>query len=345
MVDWSGLDQNHGGEYAAFEELIEKFIAALRACRVAPYVVLDGGSDVTNKKLETVTLRAEDRIRRAHLAAVEGTQQRILPQLVKLVFRQTLARLEVPVAQCYEEADQEIAALANEWHCPVLSNDSDFYIFDLTEGLLPLSHFQWKAVKQSGLQSYIPCKSYTTSSFCIFFSIQHQFLPTFAALAGNDYVKLQRTELSVRWADFAPVRSGKPSRLEGLLCWLKHFRQPKEALNAVLELMGGLCEKRKEKILERLYLGMQEYQLPASCLTKFFIHGTAPPFPEREVRKSSTFKVLLRPGHTYGSPERQLRKNILLIQSSDIKCFLFKTKYQVKKRFCRNNFSKFLQVF
>lgn len=289
---WSGLDQNHGGEYAAFEELIEKFIAALRTCGVSPYVVLDGGSDVTNKKLETLRQRAADRIRRAHQAAVEGRQNHILPQLVKLVFKQTLARLEVPLAQCSEEADREIAALANEWRCPVLSNDSDFYVYDLSAGLLPIAHFRWEAMEQSGSQSYIPCKKYNTSSFCIFFGIQRQFLPTLAALAGNDYVNLRR-ESSIRWAQFAPEGNGKGSHLKGLLCWLKSFHEPPEALEAVLELMEELSRKRKEEVLKSLYQGMKEYELPASCLKTFFVHGTAPPPPAGEVRKSSPFKVLL----------------------------------------------------
>nr|XP_020472995.1 protein asteroid homolog 1-like isoform X1 [Monopterus albus]XP_020472996.1 protein asteroid homolog 1-like isoform X2 [Monopterus albus]XP_020472997.1 protein asteroid homolog 1-like isoform X3 [Monopterus albus] len=275
----SGLDQNHGGEYAAFEDVIEKFVIALRDCRITPYVVLDGGTDCTDKKLETLTQRAKDRIIKAHRAAAEGSQERILPLLAKLVFRQTLDRLEVPVAQCYGEADEQIATLANEWQCPVLSNDSDFYIFELPAGLLPIDHFKWEAVEQCGSQKYIPCKSYNTSSFCIFFNIQHHLLPTFAALAGNDYVKLQRTS----WAQFAPAGREKPNRLEGLLCWLRDFQQPREALEAALGLMGELSKKSKAEVLQGLSLGMAEYQIPPSSYLKmFFIHKVVPPFPAVE---------------------------------------------------------------
>ncbi len=292
LVDWAGLDQNHGGEYAAFEDLIEKFVTNLRECGIAPYVVLDGGADHTDKKLDTVTQRAVDKLRRAHEAAVDGRQKKILPSLVKLVFKQTMDRLEVPVAQCYEEADQEIAALAHEWQCPVLSNDSDFYIFDLPAGLLPISHFQWEAVTRSGSQSYIPCKSYTTSSFCIFFNIQRQLLPTFAALAGNDYVKLQRMKFTINWIQFCPAGCETPSHLEGLLCWLKGFNEPHDALEAVLGLMGELSKEKNAEVLKGLYLGMGEYQIPHSSLKRFFVHGVPPPFPAgAEVRKSFTFKV------------------------------------------------------
>uniref|UniRef100_A0A668RY36 Asteroid domain-containing protein n=1 Tax=Oreochromis aureus TaxID=47969 RepID=A0A668RY36_OREAU len=272
LADSLGLDQNHGGEYAAYESLIERFITALRTCEVDPYVVLDGGSDHTDKKLETVTQRAEQRIERAHRAAKDGGKENILPIMTKWVFRQTLTRLKVPVAQCFGEADREIAALADKWQCPVLSNDSDFYIFNLSAGLLPISYFQWQDVNGNGSKSYIPCKRYYTSSFCIYFEIQRQLLPTFAALAGNDYVKLQK----FIWSQFAPVASKPQSRLEGLLCWLKDFEEPENALKAAVELMGGKSRKNKEnmkKMLQSLSVGMEEYKLPRSSLMEFFIHG------------------------------------------------------------------------
>ncbi|XP_042345599.1 protein asteroid homolog 1-like isoform X2 [Plectropomus leopardus] len=275
----SGLDQSHGGEYAAFEVLVEKFVKALRDCGISPYVVLDGGSDLTDKKLETVTLRAQDRIKKAHRAA-EGSGGGILPQLVKIVFVQTLARLEVPVAVCYGEADQELAALANEWQCPLLSNDSDFFIFDLPAGLLTFSDFEWEAVRRIGSQSYIPCKSYNTSSACIVLDIRRQLLPAFAALAGNDYVKLQRMEACIRWAQFAPPDCGTASHLEGLLCWLRRFDRPRDAFEAALGLMGELSRKRQEEVLKGLSLGMNEYKVPPSTLKTFFIHGKVPPAKE-----------------------------------------------------------------
>lgn len=300
LADSLGLDQNHGGEYAAYESLIERFITALRTCEVDPYVVLDGGSDHTDKKLETVTQRAEQRIERAHRAAKDGGKENVLPIMTKWVFRQTLTRLKVPVAQCFGEADREIAALADKWQCPVLSNDSDFYIFNLSAGLLPISYFQWQDVNGNGSKSYIPCKRYYTSSFCIYFEIQCQLLPTFAALAGNDYVKLQK----FIWSQFAPVASKPQSRLEGLLCWLKDFEEPEDALKAAVELMGGKSRKNKEnmkKMLQSLSVGMEEYKLPRSSLMEFFIHGVIPLFLVEVMITGTAFRFICR------GPRRELR--------------------------------------
>lgn len=259
---WSGLDQNHGGEYATFEELVENFITALWTCSISPFVILDGGLDASGKKSQTLAER--------------GEQLTDDPLLAKLVFIQTLARLKVPVVVCYEEADQEIAALASDWDCPVLSSDGDFYIFDVPAWMLPLSHFQWRALKQRGSQSYIPCKNYRASNFCIFFGIQKKLLPTFAGFAGNDYVKLKFLD----WSQYSPAHVTKHKRLWGLLCWLKHFHVPEEAMEEVLRQIKGMNAEQQQRMRESLECGVQEYKLPSSCLKKFFIHGIPPSFPE-----------------------------------------------------------------
>ncbi|XP_013885666.1 protein asteroid homolog 1 [Austrofundulus limnaeus] len=274
----SGLDQNHGGEYAAFESLIESFIRALRTCDISPYVVLDGASNISDKKVETQARRTEDRVQRASQAAVSGRSMQILPPLASLVLRQTLARLQVPVAQCFEESDHEIAALASEWKCPVLSNDSDFFIFDLPAGLLPISHFHWKEVNRTGSQNFISCRRFYTSSFCSFFGVQLQLLPSFAALAGNDYVKL--TEIN--WTQFAPADQERPSRLEGLLRWLRDFQRPQDALEAALGLLGDLSPETRRDYLQKLYQGMEDYELRPSPLSRFFLHGVPPEFSALE---------------------------------------------------------------
>ena len=43
------------------------------------------------------------------------------------------------------EADSEIASLAAAWDCAVLSNDSDFFIFDIKGGYIPLSFLCWNS--------------------------------------------------------------------------------------------------------------------------------------------------------------------------------------------------------
>ncbi|KAF4076170.1 hypothetical protein AMELA_G00227380 [Ameiurus melas] len=139
----SHLDQAHSGDYKDFEKIVTLFFKNLRLCDIEPYVVLDGGTDVSDKKYETLKKRYQEKIRRAN-ALSRGRSGDVLPILTPNVFKQILQKLGIPFIQCLAEADWEVAALANEWACPVLSNDSDFYIFGNRGGFLPFSHFQWR---------------------------------------------------------------------------------------------------------------------------------------------------------------------------------------------------------
>ena len=161
--------------------------------------------------------RASKKIQRAHTAAVEGKKEDILPIHTWLVFEQTLSDLNVPQAKCFGEADPQVAALATEWCCPVLSTDSDFYIFDLPGGFLHLNHFSWDKVKADDGGSYIPCQRYTTTLFCNFFHIKPLLLPVFASLAKN-------------WSVFYQFR-----QLEALLKWLKGFQTTEDTLRQAMK--------------------------------------------------------------------------------------------------------------
>ncbi|KAJ3598570.1 hypothetical protein NHX12_002079 [Muraenolepis orangiensis] len=239
----SKLEQNHGGQYLAFQTYVQSFFTTLKECGIKPYVVVDGGS---------------------------GNTKNVFPILTKLVFEQTLIDMEVPLVKCIGEADCELAALASEWRCPVLSNDTDFYIFDLPAGVLPLDHFRWEAAN-----SYIPCKRYTTSHFCSFFNINDQLLPAFATLAGNDYVNLRE----IKWVNF---RNGgrrttyRIKSLEGLLNWLRRFQTTKDALRAAMKLMPYVS-RQEQTMVEKATL---EYRLPSSSLQGFFTEGTALSLPK-----------------------------------------------------------------
>ncbi|XP_038843767.1 protein asteroid homolog 1-like [Salvelinus namaycush] len=208
-------DQQHGGDYDDFEDQVCKFFKALRDCSIEPYVIIDGGSDHTDKKFETLRKRVQSRIKQANHLSMGLKERGLLPIFVKQVFKQVLSSLKVPFAQCIFEADQEIASLAQRWNCPVLSNDSDFYIFDIQAGYLPFFHFQWQnvSVQRGSSQNYIPCKRYTTTSFCRQVNINRQLLPVFAAIAGNDYVNLTNMGFSIRWKGYPQMESNqKPSK-------------------------------------------------------------------------------------------------------------------------------------
>ncbi|XP_026767306.3 protein asteroid homolog 1 [Pangasianodon hypophthalmus] len=266
----SHVDQAHGGDYDGFEKIVTQFFRNLRICDIEPYVVLDGGDDDSDKKFDTLKTRCQERIRRAN-ALSRGRSGEVLPILIKKVFKQILRKLGIPFIQCLAEADWEVAALASEWNCPVLSNDSDFYIFSNRGGFLPISHFQWRKVShKSAAKKSIPAKWFGFKNLCTAFNrMNKQLLPLFAIILGNDYTKLDRSSFP-NFSKFS-TRPGGTAQIDGLLTWLSRFPSPKEAIAALLSPLGK--KRKSDNLNTAITQGMAAYQLKPSSIAQFFLSG------------------------------------------------------------------------
>ncbi|XP_030214613.1 protein asteroid homolog 1-like [Gadus morhua] len=277
----SNLDQNHGGEYLAFQVQVQALFKALADCGIKPYVVMDGGSGTSDIRLDTRMDRARGKVRRAQCAALTGKRRDILPNFILSVFEQTLSDMEVSLVKCFGEADGQLAVLAKEWSCPLLSGDTDFFVFDLPEGVLPLHHFQWDSIKTSGARRYIPCRRYTTSSFCTFFNIDRQLLPVFASLAGNDYVNLKEINWDQNVLAGRQMELSQTARLERLLSWMRGFQTTEDTLTAAMDLMPHMSEQARTELQTGVQKSMLEYRLLSSSLGGFFSQGTVPSLPAK----------------------------------------------------------------
>ncbi|XP_029796166.1 protein asteroid homolog 1 [Suricata suricatta] len=273
----SNLELRYGGDYDSFADVVHKFFESLFACNICPYVVLDGGCDISDKKLKTLKDRAREKIQVAHSLSVGGGGC-VCPLLIREVFIQVLMKLQVCFVQCFSEADRDIMTLANHWNCPVLSSDSDFCIFDLKTGFCPLTSFQWRNVNtvKGTRDCYIPAKCFSVDALCRHFSNMNKaLLPLFAVLCGNDHINLpiMDTFLSkVRLPLGATSSKGRRHhRVWGLLNWLSQFANPTEALDNVLKY---LPKKDRENVKEILCSSMEEYQQSQVKLQDFFQYGT-----------------------------------------------------------------------
>ncbi|XP_056154811.1 protein asteroid homolog 1 [Lampris incognitus] len=293
-----GLDQQHGGDYDAFFYLLSQFLSALAACSILPFVVLDGGMDPSDKKFSTLRQRLQSKIRDAESLS-HGRHGSLLPILTREVFTQILSEKGIPFVQCPAEADWEIACLARQWNCPVLSNDSDFYIFDLPGGYLPLSFFNWTNLNGKAPHQYITARRYTTNQLCwLFGGMNRELLPLCAVLSGNDYGRPNGVDTLLALLDLAGpggggwkgTRKAPLSRIEGILLWLSSFTGPHEAVEEVARLMGesetdrGRRGKRIEegKLSSQLWNGMQEYHIATqSSLSHWFSGGKVAPGNQR----------------------------------------------------------------
>ncbi|XP_031446163.1 protein asteroid homolog 1 [Phasianus colchicus] len=262
----SAADFRRGGDYGPFAAAADEFFAVLRSCGVAAFVVLDGGRGAADRKLGTLRERAAERLRAAH-GLSRGEGGRVLPLLARHAFVQALRRAAVPFAQCWAEADREVAALANRWGCPVLSLDSDFFIFQLAGGYCPLSAFRWRDVRAERAGRYVPARRFEAESFCRHFGrLRSSALPLFAVVSGNDYVDAAAFE-----GLLGKVRlPGKHGRARGLLRWLAAFAGPEEAADAVLKHVGG---RRRDAVRELLRDALRDYAPSDANLEQFFAEG------------------------------------------------------------------------
>ncbi|NXX92989.1 ASTE1 protein, partial [Centropus bengalensis] len=265
-------ESRRGGDYGSFAAAVRAFFASLRACRVAPFVLLDGARGAADRKLRTLRARAAERLEAARGLARGGGRGRLLPLLSRAAFLQALAALGVPFAQCFAEADREIAGLANRWGCPVLSLDSDFYVFEVAGGYCPLSHFQWQGLRgaEGARGCYVPARRFAAASFRAHFgALGARQLPLFAALHGNDHIAPDGLEAFFREAGL-PGKGGKHARLQGILRWLAQFAEPAEAVESVLQ---HVRKERREEIRELLRAAMEDYVPSDASIEEFFRNG------------------------------------------------------------------------
>lgn len=93
-------------------------------------------------KVETVILRFS-----TYLVLINLTGSLILQTFVD-----KLKELHVSYCICDHEADQQLASLASQWNCSLVSNDSDFLLHDLPGGVILIRDLNVKDIlEQDGM--------------------------------------------------------------------------------------------------------------------------------------------------------------------------------------------------
>jgi len=131
-----------GGEYASFCEGVRKFFGQLETLKIEACVIVDGVAGP--EKLETQLGREATRVDYYHTALhasrVDNAPDSMAPPLLKQALCQTLMELDVEFWVADEEADAATAHVAKERGWMVLSNDSDFAVFDVPgDSLTPVT--------------------------------------------------------------------------------------------------------------------------------------------------------------------------------------------------------------
>ena len=270
------LPCEYGGDYDQFARSCETFFSALDSCNVTPYVVFDGAYASDGNKFQTSLARARERVHMSNIVA-HGRHAKMLPVLAQLCFVHVLQRLGVECVTCDFEADCQIAALARHWSCPVLTNDSDFFVYDIPAGVILLDYLNLRckcSKQQSGVVCrYLDAQIFYCQKFMKFLHVNnHCLVILFATLLGNDIVDGRNFENFFQHVKLPKAHSRYTSgirqrKIAGLIAWLQAIHSVRDAILCIL---AKLPENRRKSVESLINLSLECYSDPSSDLDEYF---------------------------------------------------------------------------
>ncbi|KOX68556.1 Protein asteroid [Melipona quadrifasciata] len=247
-----------GGDYDNYAQCVTNFFNDLLKCNVIPLVILDGG--IEDKKLRTIIKRTRDRISAAcSFCPLSQRKAKSIPLLLKEIFRDVMKENNIRHVQCLFEADNDIASVAKILKCPMLSSDSDFYIYGAL--YIPFDTLDTYVVKNPNGNGYMKCcKIYKVKNLLKSFKgLNQETLSLAAVLLGNDYVQCKTFKNFFRHLKLRGASNKKQNHrqccIKTTLIWLsKHTLN-----NAIIEVLSRLIKPIRQKILDLIEDNINSY--------------------------------------------------------------------------------------
>uniref|UniRef100_A0A1X7UMY1 Asteroid domain-containing protein n=1 Tax=Amphimedon queenslandica TaxID=400682 RepID=A0A1X7UMY1_AMPQE len=181
---YDGIDWKYGGQYEELDQKCRAFLTNLKESGIEPILVFDG-VDYEGEKGPVILKRRKETTECVSSCLLYGSYPKdgrsCLPAFAKVVFMEVLKEFRIPFIVADGDADNLTASIANFYGCPVLSSDSDYYIFNVKGGYIPFEHFHWKSKPING-------KIYHLSNFPVKIC-DPDIIYLIPALIGNDFLK------------------------------------------------------------------------------------------------------------------------------------------------------------
>ncbi|GLV41471.1 asteroid [Carabus blaptoides fortunei] len=257
-----------GGDYDKFARCIEHFFTTLRQCNITAIVILDGGYET--RKLKTVNSRLKNKLKIIrNYGPICADAATVFPLFLREAFKDTLLKLNVSTVRCDYEADLDIACVARKLRCPVLSYDSDFYIFDVQYiPFTTLDHHVTKLSDSSGSKYCICCKIYEVHRFLRNCGLDKTHLPLMATMLGNDYIKkgvFRKFYNQIKLPKRNGCRSGQYRSIIAVIEWLKSETFD----SAVRKILGRLKRRQRFRVAKKIVQVTEGYVCEYSELFEY----------------------------------------------------------------------------
>jgi XPG domain containing len=209
-----------------------KTLALSLASLARPLFIFDGNLPLykINERLERNSGKL-DTIKSILAHTVNGTvctyASSVLPCFAVQVAIDTLKKLGMNVTVSYGEADCVIAHHSRIYGCPVLSQDSDFFLYDIP-AYIPLNSLSFN----DGVLYY---KVFTPSRTCTCLGLPQSHMPMLAILGGSDYVTGQDMDQIYSDSPNLNIKSANRQRWPQIILLIKSlasldFMEAKEKL-------------------------------------------------------------------------------------------------------------------
>lgn len=134
-----GYDYLYGGDYARYSAYIRRFFTILQQQNIHPFVIMDGSFNPSPKKQRLKLQRQMDRLKCAQKAYTnpessisDSTGDNIVNGLLNMhTFLNVLEEMAIPNYMTPYDSTAVIVYIAGHLKVPVLSSDSDFYVYNL----------------------------------------------------------------------------------------------------------------------------------------------------------------------------------------------------------------------
>ena len=187
-----------GGYYADLLKVTTKFYEALVVAGVEPIVIVNG--EGTNSYIDNVI--------RTRKAEINDHTSNNLPILSKHVYVSSLKQLGVQVCVADGNALPTVVQLANSYHCPVLTNSTNYCVSGVDEGVIFIKNLKFKLGPLNFVESITNDRRFDTCSAPIF---KQSVLVSFLHLPDPELIFAIVAIVGDGW-DSAPI----PSLYQGI---------------------------------------------------------------------------------------------------------------------------------